>query len=135
VSYALTIIQQRGFLHVMVTGQNSVETVGDYIRAVVRECATRQCHRVLIEERLVGPRLGMVDVFTLLSEIVEKFRGALKSIALVDINAQGGTMRFAEDVAVNRGAPFRVFPSVAAAEQWLLGEIQRSAAAQHNPPP
>lgn len=134
-SYELTITQRRGFLHVIVTGQNSVQTVGDYIRAVIRECASRQCHRVLIEERLVGPRLGMVDVFTLLSAIIEKFRGGIESIAFVDINAQGDTMRFAEDVAVNRGAPLRVFAGVAAAEQWLLGEIQRNAAAQPNPHP
>jgi hypothetical protein len=135
VPYELAITQQRGFLHVIVTGQNSVETVGDYVRAIIRECSARQCHRVLVEERLVGPRLGMVDVFTLLSEIIEKFRGEIKSIAFVDINAQGDTMRFAEDVAVNRGAPLRVFPSVAAAEQWLLGEIQRNAAAQPEPRP
>ena len=29
-------------------------------------------------------------------------------------------MRFAEDVAVNRGFPVRVFATVAAAEEWLL---------------
>ena len=129
-AYELTISPERGFLHVVVTGQNSVESVGDYFRAIIRECAARQCHRVLIEERLVGPRLGMVDVFTLISEIIEKFRGELKSIAFVDINAQGDTMRFAEDVAVNRGAPLRVFASVSAAKQWLLGEILRNDAAQ-----
>lgn len=29
-------------------------------------------------------------------------------------------MRFAEDVAVNRGIPVRVFRTVAGAEKWLL---------------
>lgn len=29
-------------------------------------------------------------------------------------------MEFAEDVAVNRGAKMRLFPSIAGAERWLL---------------
>jgi hypothetical protein len=38
----------------------------------------------------------------------------------VDLNAEGDVMRFAEDVAVNRGFPVKIFPTVAAAEEWLL---------------
>jgi len=41
-------------------------------------------------------------------------------MAYVDLNAEGDVMRFAEDVAVNRGFPVRVFPTVAAADEWLL---------------
>ena len=37
----------------------------------------------------------------------------------LDVNANGDAMRFAEDVAVNRGFPVRVFRSVADAERWL----------------
>jgi hypothetical protein len=48
---------------------------------VIRECTARRCFRVLIEERLEGPRLG---------------------------------------TSVNRGFPVKVFPTVAAAEEWLL---------------
>lgn len=44
----------------------------------------------------------------------------LQALAFVDVNAQGELMRFAEDVAVNRGMPVRVFPTIAAAEAWLL---------------
>ncbi len=40
-------------------------------------------------------------------------------MAYVDLNAEGDVMRFAEDVAVNRGFPVKVFPTVAAAEEWL----------------
>ena len=42
----------------------------------------------------------------------------------------GATLRFAEDVAVNRGFPVKVFPTVAAAEEWLLS---RPAADTQNP--
>jgi hypothetical protein len=48
-------------------------------------------------------------------------RGAttLAAIAYVDVNAQGSLMKFAEDVAVNRGVRVRVFGTVAEAERWL----------------
>ena len=35
------------------------------------------------------------------------------------------TMRFAEDVAVNRAFPVRVFPAVTAAGEWLREEVRR----------
>lgn len=42
-----------------------------------------------------------------------------EAIAFVDLNAQGDLMQFAETVAVNRGLPVNVFPTVAEAEAWL----------------
>jgi hypothetical protein len=35
-------------------------------------------------------------------------------------------MQFAENVAVNRAFPVKVFPTVAAAERWLQAEQQQS---------
>jgi hypothetical protein len=48
-------------------------------------------------------------------------------MAYVDVNAPSGEMmQFAENVAVNRAFPVRVFPTVLAAERWLEAEQQRS---------
>jgi hypothetical protein len=88
----------------------------------VRECTARNCTRVLIEERLVGPRLGTIDVFTLAAGASKRYMGVFKSVAYVDVHAVGDTMSFAENVAVNRAFPVRVFATVEAAERWLLGE-------------
>ena len=38
-----------------------------------------------------------------------------------DIYAEGNMIRFAENVAVNRELPVRVFSTVAEAEKWPLG--------------
>jgi hypothetical protein len=119
-SYQLAIEHKAGYLHVTVTGENSVQTVSQYMAEVVRECAARHCLRVLVEERLEGPRLGTFEVFSLVSGGSARFHGVLQALAFVDVNAQGELMRFAEDVAVNRGMPVRVFPTIAAAEEWLL---------------
>lgn len=118
--YHLKIQQKADYLHVIVTGRNSKENVGHYIEDMLRECATRKCFRVLVEERLEGPRLGMLDVFEIVSKGSAR-HSKLEAMAYVDVNAKDNTMHFAETVAVNRALPVRVFPTVADAEKWLSG--------------
>jgi hypothetical protein len=118
--YKLTIEQKPAYLHAIVSGRNSRENVASYLEEILRECAARKCTRVLIEERLEGPRLGTLDVFEIASEGSLRTFGILKSIAYVDVNAEGGLMHFAETVAVNRSVPVRVFPTVAEGEKWLV---------------
>jgi hypothetical protein len=101
----LTIHQKPGYLHVAVTGRNSGENVVRYMEEVIRECAARRCFRVLVEERLEGPRLGTIEVFGMVSKGSARFQRTLEAMAYVDLNAEGDVMRFAEDVAVNRGFP------------------------------
>ena len=126
-SYELTIEPKPGYLHVIVIGANTRENVMRYMEEVVRECTLRQCFRVLVEERLEGPRLGTLDVFEMVSTGATRFLGRLKAMAYVDVNAPGREMmQFAENVAVNRAFPVRVFPTVVAAERWLQAEQQHS---------
>ncbi|MBS1235716.1 MAG: hypothetical protein H6R46_511 [Proteobacteria bacterium] len=126
-TYKLTIDQKPTYLHVIVTGRNSRENVVQYLEQTLRECIARSCFRVLIEERLDGPRLGTLDVFQIVSEASSKADGIVKAIAFVDVNAESNMMQFAETVAVNRGVPVVVFSTVAEAEKWLLNEGHGSA--------
>jgi hypothetical protein len=105
------------YLHFVVSGENSGENVSRYMQELLRECTERQCLRVLIEERLVGPRLGTLQGFSMVSSGSE-------------LNAEGDLMQFEETVAVNRAIPVRVFASVAAARGWVLG-----SALPTGPPP
>ncbi len=123
--YQLTIKPEGAFLHVIVTGTNDADTVARYLNEVRRECIARQCFRLLIEERLEGPRLSTFPVYKVASEGSERARGLLHAVAYVDANAEGHLMEFAETVAVNRGLPMAVFTTVSAAREWLL----RNAAA------
>jgi hypothetical protein len=120
VTYKLTISQKPTYLHAIVTGWNSRENVARYLEEILHECTARSCFRVLIEERLEGPRLEMMDVFRIASEGSNPARGIFKAIAYVDVNAEGDLMQFAETVAVNRALPVAVFSTVAGAEKWLL---------------
>jgi hypothetical protein len=127
VSYKLTVRLQPGYLHIIVTGENTRENVTRYMEEVVRECTLRQCFRVLVEERLEGPRLGTLDVFEMVATGSARFLRTLKAMAYVDVNAPTQEMmQFAENVAVNRAFPVRVFPTVHAAERWLHAEQQQS---------
>ena len=126
-SYELTIEPKPGYLHVIVIGANTRENVMRYMEEVVRECTLRQCFRVLVEERLEGPRLGTLEVFEMVSTGSTRFVRTLKAMAYVDVNARDQEMmQFAENVAVNRAFPVRVFPTVLAAERWLQAEQQQS---------
>ena len=126
-SYKLTIHQKPAYLHAVVTGRNTRENVAEYLEEIRRECIVRNCFRVLVEERLEGPRLGTTDVFQIVSEGSSKASGTYKAIAYVDVNATGDLMQFAETVAVNRGVPVVVFSTVADAEKWLLNEASGGA--------
>lgn len=125
-TYKLTISEQPAYLHVVVTGQNSRENVTRYMEEVIRQCTLRQCFYVLVEERLVGPRLGTLEVFEMIAAGAARFLGVLQAMAYVDVNAEGDTMQFAENVAVNRAFPVKVFATVAAAEKWLNSEVPRA---------
>ena len=126
-SYKLTIEPKPGYLHVIARGENTRENVIRYMEELVRECTLRQCFRVLIEERLEGPRLGTLDVFEMVSTGSARFLRTLKAMAYVDVNARSQEMmQFAENVAVNRAFPVRVFPTVIAAERWLQAQQQQS---------
>ena len=114
----VTFEQHPTYLHATVTGTSSRASVEQYIDEVLAECRKQQCFRLLIEERLAGPRLDAMDVFAMASEGSMRALGVFEAVAYVD--PQMGKMKdFAESVAVNRGLPLSSFFSVAEAVQWL----------------
>jgi hypothetical protein len=127
IMYKLTIQQRSTYLHAIVTGRNSRENVERYLKELQAECIARGCSRLLLEERLEGPRLELIDVFKIASERSGSARGLFEAFAYVDANADGDSMHFAETIAVNRGLPVSVFSSVADAEKWLLNEGRTDA--------
>ena len=120
--YTVTFIQKPMYLHAIVTGVNSKENVIGYLNDIRRECIDRGCARLLIEERLEGPRLGTTAVFQIAVDGTTRAQGLFQAIAYVDVNAEGDLMKFAEVVADNRALRIAVFSSVSDAEKWLLEE-------------
>ena len=85
----------------------------------MHECLARGCSRVLIEEKLDGPRLPSNEVIEIVSTDSGRALGLFNAIAYVDVNAESSLMTFAGSVARKRGLPIEVFPTVEEAEKWL----------------
>jgi len=120
-SYSLVFTDKKKYLHVQVTGTNSVETVRSYTSEIFQMCDAKAIRAVLIEENLAGPGLPLSDIFQLVSGASKQIL-KMPWIAVVDINPAHNQdhMKFAENVGVNRGIKLRAFPDVASAEKWLL---------------
>jgi hypothetical protein len=123
-AYELNITEKPGYLHFVVTGENTKDNIVQYIDNINRECIARNCFMILIEERLDGPRLSIMDLFEIIQDITNRARGIFKAIAYVDINAEGDSMKFAEDACVNRALPLAIFPTVPEAEEWLVNKVK-----------
>ena len=117
-AYSIDFVMRPQFLQATVTGKNSAAAVRGYLADVRDECERRDCHRVLIIEKLEGPRLDMGSVFTVASGGAQSALGVFHAIAYVD-EEMGDMAEFAENVAVNRGIPVKAFNNIAAAERWL----------------
>jgi len=124
--YALTVFRKSGYLHIRVTGTNSLETVRSYLMEVHAACLRRKARAVLIEEHLKGPGLGVLDIFSVVSARLEEDPPKLNYIAYVDTHPahQPALMQFMENVAVNRGVNVRVFPNVRKAQAWLVASLK-----------
>ncbi|MGD8569909.1 MAG: hypothetical protein PVJ39_17615 [Gammaproteobacteria bacterium] len=137
-AYRLTITQKPSYIHIVITGRNSKNTAMRYLKDVLHVCRIRKCRKLLIEERLKGPRLKEFPIYEIVKNRSEDARGQFDAIAYVDVNAKGDLMKFAETVAVNRGIPVTVFSTVAEAECWLediaKNEKQASLRNSHKEP-
>jgi len=119
--YGFQVARKNGFLHVVVTGDNTPETVLRYLREIYDACSKYGCPSVLVEENLEGAGLALGEIFGVVDEASKTVWPVVQKVAYVDVNRQHDLkdMKFAETVAVNRSVNCRVFPDVAAAEKWL----------------
>ena len=82
-TYKITFDENPTYVHATVTGINGRETVERYMADILNECVRRDCYRILVDERLEGPRLDGMEVFSIVSEGSASALGKL-AIAYVD---------------------------------------------------
>ena len=124
-SYTIETVRKPLYLHLKVTGENSLRTVRDYLAEILDICARSTCTAVLIEEQLEGARLNTLDVFNAVRSGASNAGRFPRVIAYVDVNAGSGPglMHFAESLAQGRGINVRVFDTVPEAEDWLTSSL------------
>ena len=120
--YVLNVESKSSYLYITVIGENSYDNVAHYLSEVRDMCAKYECPNVLIAENLVGPSLNIGRIYDLVSTASTQTSPVVRKIAYVDINPEhiADAMKFAENVAVNRGVFVRVFSTIHAAEEWLV---------------
>ena len=118
-SYQVDIENRGNYLYADVTGTNSAESVMGYMDEIRDRCSSEDCFRVLINEKLEGPRFNEMEIFSLISAGSPDAIGVFEALAYVDEQQDFDLVKFAETVAVNRGIPVAVFTSVSEAEDWI----------------
>ncbi len=128
-SYMIETVRKPLYLHLKVTGENSLQTVRGYLAEVLDICAGNNCMNVLIEEQLQGARLNTLDVFNAVKSGASNAGRFPRVIAYVDVNVGNGPglMHFAESLSRGRGINVRVFDTVPEAEDWLRSTLAPDA--------
>jgi len=118
--YRFSAERKGDYLHIRIQGENTPATIHRYLDEARKASIREGCPYVMIEEDLAGKRLRIGEIFGIIQEESLKFRQAIRLFAYVDVRATDPeNMRFAEDVALNRGVTMAVFATVADAEQWM----------------
>ena len=114
------------FLQVIVTGDNTLETLRRYTTEIPQACIKYRKLRVLVIMQLNGPDLSMLDVYQGVAAGSDNVANVGMRVAYVDENLAHSTdsMLLAENVAHARGVTVRTFRNVPDAEQWLISDAR-----------
>lgn len=124
ISYSLNIELKEQYLHVSVTGENTLANVLSYLEKVYGACIQHRCSKVLIEEHLTGPNLDTFDIFVVITKNFSKAKTIGLRLAYVDLNTQHSKrgLKFAENLAHIRGVNVKLFYEISDKPlAWLLG--------------
>ena len=123
-SYTTKIEFKEEYLHVKVTGKNTLENVLGYFDDVYAACLQYHCNNVLIEETLTGPNLDTFEIFEVITKNFTKAKTIGVRLAYVDLNTAHNKrgLKFAENLAHIRGVNVELFYDTTAALNWLLNK-------------
>jgi len=124
-SYSITYLNKPNYLHAVVIGEVTKENVVGYLGEVVNKCIDNNIKRLLIEQKLDGPRLETDDVYQIVSELSTRVEELFEAVAFVDIKADNVlNSKFAETIANSRNIPVKVFFNGKDAEKWLIDTMK-----------
>jgi hypothetical protein len=118
--YQLTIEERPAYVYAKATGERTPANALRFLEEAYAACVKSGRPALLLDMQFTGQDLNTTSVYQVISQRVPDGRN-LRRIAYVDSSTGNSDMpSFAETVAVNRGVNVRLFPSLAAAEKWLL---------------
>jgi hypothetical protein len=120
--YELTFEERPGYLYACITATDiNKQTALDYLQKVTDRVIASGYEAVMVE-RDIPAMLPSADLFFTAQDFL-KMIGPTQ-VAFVNKYATiHQAMEFAMLIGTNRGANYRLFHDVSAAEQWLIGSI------------
>ena len=121
-SYTIEVTPEDNHLHITVGGENSPDTVRNYLSDILAAVKRHGQSNILIEENLRGPSIKILDMFDVVTKASERTAPNILRIAYIDMNKDHDrkALQFAETVALNRGINVRLFDNRQEALRWLL---------------
>ena len=120
-SYRATFLQEPSHLHARFTGSHSRENVLRFLEEAHDEGVRRKCSSLLLEIASTGTNLDSSSIYHVVSER-SRHGTRFRRIAYVDTSDRNPErMKFAENVAINRGANVRLFRDLEEARAWIAG--------------
>ncbi len=120
----VSIVEKPQHLVVTVSGDNTLETLHQYMQEIPAACVRLRKMRVLVIVKLTGPDLPMLEVYKAVSAGSDNAADLGMRVAYVDQNPDHSvdTMLVAENVAQGRGIPVQSYLESDEAESWLLAD-------------
>lgn len=118
-TYKMTIEEHATYLHAKASGTHTTDNVQRFLEEAHAACMERDRPAVLLELGFTGPSLDAVGIFKVILERSEHGK-TLRKIGYVDPTPRDRErVRFAENVAFNRGVNVRLFQDVESAKAWM----------------
>ncbi len=117
-NYNYSVEKKEGYLYLNISGEFEINQFLDLPGLMKIECEKEKVFKVLVNGfNIIGTNLSIIDRFSLGEKIAQILHHSIK-VAILWPDKHNN--KFAETVAVNRGANLRVFGKETEAKKWLL---------------
>lgn len=117
-SYTLTFEDRNGYLFASLTGQDSFAASLSYWNEIADKVGGLGYRKLLVHENLLG-EVSESEIFDVIADLKDSGLFGVQ-IAFYDENhADAQINNLGQLVANNRGAEFRIFQSMEAAQHWI----------------
>jgi hypothetical protein len=118
--YELTLEERPGYLYAHIKADTmTTEMSAAYLSEIVDKCAALGLKKVLIYREVPYIINSAVSIYYSMQEEIQLLKGLTLAVVTPFPATEEG-LNFAILVSNNRGADFKLHPTIEAAEEWLL---------------
>jgi hypothetical protein len=118
-AHQIDIRKESGYLHVILRGRRTPETIKAMAEAIYAACTEHECFKVLADTRELIGRLSVVDQYYIPSQIPNDPAARRIRLAAIDLEKDRKIWTFFETVFRNAGYKVKIFTDPDEAINWL----------------